>query len=136
MAATRITGKTNLVFELGGTDFGADVSSISLTNEDADSDVTTFADAAAGGAKQWYFEVTAVSGTNTGSLWDYLWTNSGTTVAYAYAPHGNATPSATQPHFTGSVAIGAKPPIGGEAGQTFTFDIRLDCTAEPTRATV
>lgn len=132
MPATRISGKTNLVFKLAGTDFGADVSTISLTNEDADSDVTTFADAAAGGTKQWFFEGTAVSGTNSGSLWDYLWQNTGTSVAYIYAPHGNATPSASQPHFTGNVTIGAKPPIGGEAGQTFTFDFRIDCDEEPT----
>lgn len=138
MSATRISGKTGLVFKLATNDFGADVSTITLTNEDADSDVTTFADAAAGGTKQWYFEGTAVTGTNgeTNALWNYLWENTGTDdIAYVYAPHGNAVASTEKPHFTGTVKIGAKPPIGGDAGTTFTFDFRIDANGEPTLVT-
>ena len=134
---TRITGKQGLIFKLAATDYAADVTTISLSNEDSDSDVVTFADAAAGGTKQWFFEGEAVAGTDsTGALWRYLWGATGTaTVAYVYAPNGNATPSVAKPHFTGTATIGAKPPIGGDAGSTWTFEFRIDCNAEPTLLT-
>lgn len=134
MATTRITGKQGLVFKLETVDYASDVTTVTLSNEDADADVTTFADAAAGGTKQWFFEGTALAGTDTtGALWRYLWANTGdNNVAFVYAPYGNATPTADKPHFTGTCTIGAKPEIGGEAGSTWTFDFRIDVNAEPT----
>lgn len=129
--STRIKGKS-LTLTIGGTDYAADATNIVLENEDADNDVTTFADAAAGGAKQWFFTMTAVQSTDADSLWRYLWDSTGDEVAYVFAPHGNEVASATQPHFTGTVVVGAKPSVGGEAGSTFTFEVRLDCKEEPT----
>lgn len=128
----RITGKS-LSFKLGDTEYMADATNIVLENEDADNDVTTFADAAAGGTKQWFFTMTAVQSTDATSLWSFLWDSTGDEVAYVFAPQGNATPSADAPHFTGTVTVGAKPSIGGEAGNTFTFEVRLDCNEEPTK---
>ena len=128
--STRIKGKS-LTLTIGGTDYAADATDIVLENEEADGDVTTFADAAAGGAVQWFFTMNAVQSTDAASLWRFLWDSTGDEVAYVFAPHGNATPSASQPHFTGNVTIGSKPAIGGTAGETFTFEVRLDCTGEP-----
>lgn len=132
--STRIKGKS-LSLKVDGTEYMADVSEVMLNNEEADGDVTTFADAAAGGAVQWFFEGSAIQSTDTASFWSYLWDNTGDEVAYVFAPHGNATASSTQPHFTGSVKVGSKPPVGGTANETFTFDYRLDCTGEPTKVT-
>jgi len=132
--STRIKGKS-LSLKVDSTEYMADVSEVTLQNEEADGDVTTFADAAAGGAVQWFFEGSAVQSTDTTSFWSYLWDNTGEEVTYVFAPHGNATASSTQPHFTGSVKVGSKPPVGGTANETFTFDFRLDCTAEPTKVT-
>lgn len=129
--STRIKGKS-LTLTIGAKDYAADATNIVLENEDADNDVTTFADAAAGGSKQWFFTMTAVQSTDADSLWRFLWDSTGDEVAYVFAPHGNTTPSATQPHFTGNVTVGAKPSIGGDANSTFTFEVRLDCKEEPT----
>lgn len=134
--ATRIKGKSGMIFKLATVDYGADLTTINLSNEDADADVTTFADAATGGATQWFFEGTAVSATDAGSLWNYLWSAAGATnVAYVYAPNGNTTPSVAKPHYTGTATIGRKPGIGGDAGSTFTFDFRIDVDQEPTKQT-
>ena len=81
-------------------------------------------------------QLSAVSDYADTSFWTVLWDNAGTEVAYVLKPYGNATPSASQPHFTGEVKILAKPPIGGEAGSTWTFEARLDCVDEPLRVTV
>lgn len=130
-SSTRIKGKS-LTLKLGTTDYAIDATSVVLESEEADNDVTTFADAAAGAVRQWFFTITAIQSTDAASFWRYLWDNSGTTAAYVFAPHGNAVPSASQPHFTGNVTIGPKPNIGGEANSTFTFEYRLDCNEAPT----
>lgn len=138
MGSTRIKGVA-LKLSLGAvpTDYWADVSKCSITNEAADGDVTTFEDAAGSGSRKWLMNLTAIQSTESESLWSYIWQHSGETVAYTYAPHGNATPSTSQPHFTGTVKIGPKPDIGGEAGSstTFTFETQWELTAEPTLVT-
>ncbi|MFC9846651.1 hypothetical protein ACFWFF_37580 [Streptomyces sp. NPDC060223] len=132
--STRIRGKS-LILKVNDTEYMADVTSAVLKNEEADGDVTTFADAAAGGARAWFFELTAIQSTDTTSFWSYLWANTGDEVEFVFAPHGNAIPTTAQPHFEGSVTVGAKPDIGGEANATATFEYRLDLVAEPTKVT-
>ena len=129
--ATRIKGK-DLSLLFGAEEVNVDATSIVLTNEDLDT--ATFAEYSSGDASQWFFEITAVSDYADGSLWDYLWENAGSEVSYTFKPYGNANASAAEPHFTGTVRINAKPPLGGTAGEAFTFEARLDCTAAPTRA--
>lgn len=128
--STRIKGKS-LSLKIGDTEYMADATDIVLENEEADGDVTTFADAAAGGSVQWFFTMTALQSTDPTSLWRFLWDSTGDEVTYDFAPHGNAVASATQPHFKGSVTVGSKPSVGGTANETFTFEVRLDCTGEP-----
>tara|TARA_R110000822_G_scaffold123979_1_gene258490 strand:+ start:5065 stop:5484 length:420 start_codon:yes stop_codon:yes gene_type:complete len=136
MGSTRIKGAA-LQLTVGATDYWADVTSVTLNNEEAAAGVTTFEDASLGGARQFYLEGTAIQSTAAASFWSYLWENTGDTVAYVYAPHGNDTPSVTEPHFSGTVKVPAKPAVGGEAGVTveYTFDFRMDCQEEPTLIT-
>lgn len=138
MGSTRIKGNAlALKFGTPATDYWADATSVVLEHEDKDADVVTFEDAAnADGAVQWYFTLTAIQSTAVGSFWRYLWANTGQTVAFTYAPQGNTTATVDQPHFLGTVKIGAKPSIGGEAasgdGKSYTFDYRLDLVTGPT----
>lgn len=129
--STKIRGKS-LTLKFDDDDYKCDAHSVVLENEEMDGDVLTFCDVDSGGDRQWFFTINAVQSTDETSFWRFLWDNTGNTVAYIFAPHGNATASASQPHFTGNVTIGAKPSIGGEAKSTYSFDVRLDCTAEPT----
>ena len=132
--STRIKGR-NLVLTLDGVDYAVDASSILLTNEDKDGEVRTFADITP--PKQWFFEIEGIQSTDTTSLWDALWDNDGNAVDFVFKPHGNATATVTEPHFTGTVEVKGKPPIGGSADTTFVFDARLDLLVgtEPTRIT-
>lgn len=123
--STKITGKAKLTLKLGtpAVDHYADITSYLITSEEADSDVITFADAENGGGRQELLNFTAIQSLATGSFWRTVWDKTGTTVAFTVAPYGNATPSATQPHFVGTVVIGQRPDLGGEAGDsTFTFE--------------
>jgi hypothetical protein len=128
-SSTRIKGR-DLILTIDGTDIAMDASSITLSNEDKDGEVRTFADITP--PKQWYFEVEAIQSTDTNSFWSALWELDGQEgIPYVFKPHGNASPSSSQPHFSGTVTIKGKPPVGGSADTTFTFTYRLDCDQEP-----
>lgn len=131
--STRIKG-TKLMLKLGATDYWADITSYELSNEEADSDVTTFADASAGGARQFKLTGSAIQSTDTNSFWSYIWANTGQTVAFTLAPWGNSSATAAQPFFTGNVTIGPKPSLGGEAGTgAFTFDFEWNVQGDPVK---
>jgi hypothetical protein len=124
-SSTRLKGsKLSLKLGTPAVDHWQDVTSWLLTSEDADSDVVTFADVADGGGAQYLLNITAVQSTDPTSFWSMVYEKSGTDVAFTVAPHGNTTPSASQPHFVGIVTIGRRPDIGGEAGaqNTYTFE--------------
>jgi hypothetical protein len=133
MAASKYKGKS-LSITVDAVEYNMDLTSIVLQNEEADDDATTFADLATGGAVQWFFEIEAVSDYSASSLWSFLWTNAGDSdVAFVFKPYGNATPTASQPHFTGTFNVGSKPAVGGTANEVFTFEARLDVNGEPVK---
>lgn len=120
----------------GTEEVNLEATSVTLSNEEADTDAVTFAELASGTPLQWFFEIEAVADYGTDSFWSYLWDNAGDDVSFVFKPYGNVTASATQPHFTGTATINAKPPVGGTANEVFTFEARLDVVGEPTRVTV
>lgn len=126
----------DLSLMFGTQEVNAEATQVVLQNEEADSDAVTFAEVSAGAAVQWFFELTATSDYGATSLWTFLWDNSGQDVTFTFKPYGNATPTTSQPHFTGTANVVSKPPIGGTANETFTFEARLDVVGEPTRVTV
>lgn len=131
--STRIKG-TKLALTLGtpGMDYWADITTYTLTNEDADTDVVTFADAAEGGAVQYRLTGSAIQSMAADGFWRYVWDNTAEVVPFTLAPHGNEEPTAEQPHFIGNVKIGRKPAVGGDAGTgAFTFDFEWDVEGDP-----
>lgn len=125
----------DLSLTFGTEEVNLEATSVVLQNEDADGDAVTFAETAAGSAVQWYFEIAATSDYGTDSFWSFCWDNAGQDVDFVFKPYGNAVPSPAQPHFTGTAHVVAKPPVGGTAGEVFTFETRLDVDGEPTRLT-
>ena len=132
VSSTRIRGN-KLAFIVGGEDYWCDATKVVLDNEEASSDVTTFCDAATGGARQYFFDISAVQSTMVDSFWRYAWANSGQRVPFKYAPHGNEEPTDDEPHFTGFLTVGPRPSIGGEAGVNVSqvFDTRWDVDGTP-----
>lgn len=133
--STRIKGNAlALKFGTPPVDYWCDTTAVTLENEEADSDVTTFCDAADGGGRTYFLNITAIQSTDVESLWRYIWDQSGEEVPFTYAPHGNAEATPAQPHFIGTAKIGPKPSIGGEAGVNVTqvFETRWDVVGVPT----
>lgn len=132
-------GTRLLTISVGGTDYTAQVSNCRIVTGASDSDFVTFADAAAGGARDYRLQGTIVQDPATGTMWDKIWTALGTTVAVIIRPAGGTVASATQPHFTGNVIIQEADGdlLGGEANASatarFTTEIDWPFTAKPTR---
>ena len=134
-------GTRLLVITIGGTDYTAQCSKAVITSGEADSDFVTFADAAAGGKREYKLNLEAVQDAATGTLWDKVWTASGTTVACILKPYGNATASVGQPHYSFNAVV-TEPDgdyIGGEADASttarFTFEVEWPLEAKPTKVT-
>lgn len=134
-------GTRLMKIEVDGTDFTAQVSSARITSGEGDTDFVTFADAAAGGAREYRLEFTAVQDAETGTLWDEVFSNAGDTVPVTLMPYGNATPTTAEPHFEMSAII-SEPDgdlIGGEADASATARMTIECswvlTGKPVKTT-
>ncbi|MDI6908637.1 hypothetical protein [Nocardioides sp.] len=135
-------GTRSLTLTVGGQDVTVQVSNCRIASAPADSDFTSFADAAAGGSRAYHLTGTASQNMETGSLWDQIWNHAGETVAVVVKPNGGAAASATTPTFSGNVVI-TEPDgdlLGGEANSSatakFTIDFDWEFTAKPTMAIV
>jgi hypothetical protein len=136
-----LNGRT-LVITVGATDYTTQVFSAEVQADDADSDDITFAEAAAGGGRQYTLAVKLTQDMATGTLWDKIWTAAGTDVAVLLKPYGNAAASTAQPHY--SMTANVREPngtlIGGEADASptkrQTVEVEWPLAAKPTKVTV
>jgi hypothetical protein len=135
-------GTRKLVLRVDGTDFTDSVSNVRLIAGEKDSDFMSFAEAAAGGAREYKLALTLKQATDTTSLWYYAWSEAGSDVAVEVWPNGynSGTATSTYPKFSGTVTI-TEPDgdfLGGEANKSatakFTSEVEWTFTAKPTLA--
>jgi len=134
-------GTRKLTILIDGDEMAPEVSKAVITAGDADAGFVSFAAAAAGGGRDYKLALTFVQDASAGSLWSRVWTAAGSDVDVVVRPYGNATPTADQPHFTGTVTI-SEPDgdlLGGEANASpsarFTTEVEWVFTAKPTKVT-
>lgn len=127
-ASKRIFGRA-LYLTIDGTNLAMDVKNVNLSFEDRDASDMTFAEAAAGGDIG-TLSLTAIQSTDPASLWRTVWDHRGEEVPFALAVHGNAVPSADQPHVTGTVTIGPRPALGGAADPRTAYEFEVEWRAE------
>ncbi len=127
-ASTRIKAN-NIVFKIGSTDYACDANIVELTLDDAPGDVQTFCEVRVGG--QWMLHLEGVTSGDADSLYRILWDNFGTEVAFTIAPNGNATASADQPHYTGTVVFDQLPPLSLTSNEVTKFAIDLTVKNTP-----
>ena len=120
--STRIKA-TNISFKIGATEYACDANLVELTLNDAPGDVQTFCEVRTGG--EWKLQLDGVTSGDATSLYRILWANFGTDVAFTIAPSGNATATASQPHYTGTVTFDALPPLSLNSGDVVKFSVTL-----------
>lgn len=117
---SRLRGNAKPVFTLklgagSATSYADDIKSWELTWEDKDDSDLTFAEAAAGILQEAHLKITALLSWDTDTLCSYLWDQAGIDLVVVLGPWGNATPTTTKPHFTGTAATVGRPPLANEA---------------------
>ena len=130
-----------IALEVDGDDRSDEVAKAVITSAPAESDFLTFAEARAGGGRDYVLAMTIAQDHASGTLWDLIWTGAGTEVAGTYAPYGNAAPTVAQPHydFTATVAEPDGDFLGGEANSSTTavatVEVEWALNAKPTKVT-
>ena len=129
MAASTPIKASNIVFKIGTTDYACDANMVELTLDDAPGDVQTFCEVRVGG--QWTLHLEGITSGDDTSLYRILWDNFGTEVAFTIAPNGNATASADQPHYTGTVVFDQLPPLSLSSNEITKFAVDLTVKNTP-----
>jgi hypothetical protein len=125
----RIKGKS-IVFEVDGTEYSGGVSNVTITSEVGTLGFGNYED-----SLDFICAVTGFQDTASASLWSELFDNPGATLNITYAPHGNATATSSQPHFTMTGYAEVVPALGGAAGEYFVYDLNIILDGKPTKVT-
>jgi hypothetical protein len=127
-ASTRIKAQ-NIKFLIADVEYACDATMVELTLGDAPGDVQTFCEQRVGG--EWALALEGITSGDAASLYRVLWENFGTTAAFEIAPNGNATASASEPHYTGTVKFNEIPPLSLNTNETSTFSVTLEVVNTP-----
>ncbi len=123
----RIKGKS-IIFEVQGTEYAGGVSNVVFSSAVGTLGFGNYED-----SLDFTCAVTGFQDTATASLHTALWNNPGVTLTLTFAPHGNATATASEPHFTATGYAETVPNVGGAAGEFFVYDINFILDGKPTR---
>jgi hypothetical protein len=121
-ASTRIKA-TNIKFKIGTTDYACDANMVQLSTQDMPGDQRTFCEVAVG--QEWILQLDGIVSLEAASLYQLLWANYGTEVAFSIAPAGNATASADAPHYEGTVIFDKLPDLALTSGEISKFSVSL-----------
>lgn len=131
-------GTRKMKLEVDGNDFTSSVSNVQITSGEADTDFLSFADADAGGAREYKLVLTMKQNTESAALWRYIWDSAGDEVDVVVRPNGGTTAGTTTPQFLGTVVI-SEPDgtlVGGESNVStsakFVTEVEWAFTAKPT----
>ena len=124
---SRLKGKS-IVFKVGGTDYAGSVKSVVFSSEVGELGFGDYSD-----SLDYSAAITGFQDFAANSLWTQLFANPGASLSLVFAPHGNATPSASEPHFTATGYAETVPDMGGAAGEFFVYDITFILDGKPTR---
>jgi len=121
-ASTRIKA-TNIKFKINSTDYSCDADSIELSLSDAPGGQQTFCEVQP--LQEWKLKIAGIASGDSASLYQLLFANYGTEVAFSVAPQGNTTATSSAPIYEGTVIFDSLPPLNMTAGDIMAFDVEL-----------
>lgn len=120
--ATRIKA-SNIKFTIASTDYAVDADSIELSLSDAPGGQQTFTEVQP--LQEWKLAISGIASGDSTSLYQLLFANYGTEVAFKVAPNGNTTASTSQPIYEGTVVFDTLPPLNMTSGEIMSFSVEL-----------
>ena len=141
--SSRLRGNINPIFTIkvgatAATSYADDTKKISLDHVDKPDDDITFYEAAQGTAVDGVLKVTTVASFDATALYGFLWDNAGKDVEIIWGPWGNATPSATKPHFKLAATLPNRPGLETEARRTpegASAEVEIQCSGPAIKVT-
>lgn len=121
-ASTRIKA-TNIKFKISSTDYSCDADSIELSLSDAPGGQQTFCEVQP--LQEWKLKIAGIASGDSTSLYQLLFANYGTEVAFSVAPQGNTTATSSAPIWEGTVVFDTLPPLNMTSGDIMAFDVEL-----------
>lgn len=121
-ASTRIKA-TNIKFKISSTDYSCDADSIELTLSDAPGGSQTFCEVQP--LQEWKLAISGIASGDSTSLYQLLFSNYGTEVAFSVAPQGNTTATTSAPIWEGTVIFDQLPPLSLTSGEVMKFSVDL-----------
>jgi hypothetical protein len=121
-ASTRIKA-TNIKFKIGSTEYSCDADNIELALSDAPGGQQTFCEVQP--LQEWKLSLAGIASGDSASLYQVLFANYGTEVAFSVAPNGNTTATSNQPIYTGTVIFDTLPPLSLTSGEIMAFEVEL-----------
>ena len=120
--ATRIKA-SNIKFTIASTDYAVDADSIELSLSDAPGGQQTFTEVQP--LQEWKLAISGIASGDSTALYQVLFANYGTEVAFKVAPNGNSTASTSQPIYEGTVVFDTLPPLNMTSGEIMSFSVEL-----------
>ncbi len=121
-ASTRIKA-TNIKFTILSTDYSCDANMVELTLEDAPGGQQTFCEVQP--LQNWKLNLEGIASGDSASLYQLLFSNYGTEVAFKVAPQGNTTATTSAPIWEGTVIFDQLPNISMTSGDIMAFTATL-----------
>jgi hypothetical protein len=134
-------GTRALKLEIEGIDYSNAVSTVKVTSGESDSDFLTFAQAAAGGSRQYKLNLTLAQDLTASSLFRLILDHAGDEVDVVIRPNGGsaASPSQAQYTFTAIVSEPDGDLLGGDADTSttarFTTEVEWEILDRPVLVT-
>lgn len=126
---SRLKGKT-IKFEVDNVEYSGSVKNVTFSSEVGEMGFGDYAD-----NLEYRCQIEGFQDYAANSLWSKLFDAPGATIALEFTPHGNATPSASQPKFTATGYAEVIPVLGGTAGEYFVWDVTIILGGKPAKVT-
>lgn len=126
---SRLKGKT-IKFEVDNVEYSGSVKNVTFSSEVGEMGFGDYAD-----NLEYRCQIEGFQDYAANSLWSKLFDAPGATIALEFTPHGNATPSASQPKFTATGYAEVIPVLGGTAGEYFVWDVTIILGGKPVKVT-
>ena len=121
IAVPRVVAR-NITFKIGSTSYTPEVNMVELTLGDTPGGIQTFSEVRVQG--EWAMQIDGYFSQESSSLYQLLWANFGTEVAFEINP-GGGTVGVDNPKYTGTLIFNELPPISMTSNEEMSFSVTL-----------